>query len=73
MIVYLNGEPVDATEIDSRKHKFIGMFRPPQCPRFKADWICPGCMKIERFVWEETLHYREGCFDVPQYVGITIS
>lgn len=69
----LNGEYVDAESIDPHKHKFIGMFRPAECPRPSFPcyvFICPRGHQNKN-MGDEFTCYLNGCFDLPQYVDIS--
>ena len=69
--VLLDGVYVQPSKVDPGKHRFIGLFRPPRNPLLGAttDCICP-CGGRVRYVHEGEQHYRNGCFDTPQYVTI---
>lgn len=61
--VLLDGVYVQPSKVDPGKHRFIGLFRPPRNPFLGATTDC-SCV----FFGEQ--HYRNGCFDTPQYVSI---
>lgn len=72
--VLLNGTIVEATEINSAKHQFLGTFRParpfPICDNDFNSFYCPTCkMSIQGSggYYGES-HWQQGHFDVPQYV-----
>ena len=67
--VYLDGKPVAPDAVSPEKHRFIGMWRPPRCPKLRGDTVC-SCGDTIRFAQETVKHYRDGCFDVPQYVSL---
>ncbi len=77
----LNGKSVSAGEIDPAKHRYIGMFRPAECPNAKcndpktgqeiyADALICNCGSTLWSVNAIREHYKNGCFDQPQYVDI---
>ena len=66
--VYLDGNLVDGSDIDAKKHRFIGMFREP----YKgADGFvgcsCGGYLQTIQAVYD---HWLMGHFDIPQYKSI---
>ena len=66
--VYLNGNLVSGSEIDAKKHRFVGMFREPykgsdgmvMCP-------CGEYLKSIQAVYD---HWLRGHSDIPQYESI---
>jgi hypothetical protein len=69
--VLLNGKFVKDAAIDPAKHKFLGMFRPPVNPVWNASAIVLCSCGHKLWTREAgALHYKQGCFDVPQYVDI---
>lgn len=70
MKVYLDGVEVEPEAISPARHRFLGMFRLPNPPHFTMNWWCPGCGECTQVVGQEHRHWREGHFDVPQYVSI---
>lgn len=78
--VYLDGKLVDSDLITPEEHKFVGLFRPAQCPdtkyideygnvKFAAVFVC-GC---GQHLWtKESVfsHYSQGHMDTPQYCSI---
>lgn len=77
-LVYLDGQQVSHDVIDPAKHRFIGTFRPPQCPDARytkedgtvayADVIGCRCGQDLWSVEQTQDHWRQGHFDIPQYV-----
>lgn len=69
--VFLDGEQVKASLVTPKKHRFIGMFRPPVDPAAGAGcYVLCRCGQIQKYVHEAGEHYRAGHWDVPQYVTI---
>lgn len=69
----LDGEYVDSKQIDPKKHRYVGMFRPPSDPCLSggvAGYIICGCGLTLQNVGQSREHYLRGCFDVPQYQTI---
>lgn len=70
----LDGKPVDASVIDPAKHKYIGMWRPPEPPQERCDFSLP---RLDAMVaWNNNLRsqdaWRKGELDVAQYVTISV-
>ena len=75
----LDGEHVEADQIDLAKHRFIGTWRPPVVPKeYTKKWCnCPcgdelnhTCSGGIRLGPSPFNHWQNGCFDEPQYVTI---
>lgn len=64
MSVMIDNKEVPASEIDFEKHKYIGLYRPPE----NKIWvkICPCGMDLtsRRNIND---HYKAGHFDIPCY------
>lgn len=74
MSAILDGKPVDASVIDPAKHKYIGMWRPPEPPQERCDFSLP---RLDAMVaWNNNLRsqdaWRKGELDVAQYVTISV-
>jgi hypothetical protein len=68
----LDGEDVLADAISPKLHRYLGMYRPPIDPNAIATCaVLCRCGRILQFREEGTRHYKDGCWDVPQYVSIT--
>lgn len=72
--VILDGKAVNPDEVDPAKHRFLGMFRPAQsmeaeCRKAGAFMQC-SCGQTLMVHGAVDKHWRQGCFDVPQYVTI---
>jgi hypothetical protein len=65
----LDGQPVDPSVIDPAKHRYVGMWRPAES-NLSCGTVCPGCQQIVLSAHSRAIHWRNGCFDVPQYVSI---
>lgn len=65
--VYLDGNLVDSSEIDAKKHRFIGMFREPYKASEKV--VVCNCGRVLK-LYEEYDHWLMGHFDIPQYGSI---
>jgi hypothetical protein len=68
----LDGKQVDASAIDPAKHKFIGMWRPPESSVWDTS-ILNTLPRRERIDYRDAhrndhLSWREGVYDEPQYV-----
>lgn len=70
--VLLDGKKVFATEIDPAKHRYIGMFRPATNPfaNATANVMCT-CGEILQSNPATVRHYKQGCYDLNQYVSLT--
>jgi len=69
--VLLDGKYTDPAEINPAKHRFIGMFRPPIPPELdKWGGYCPECRSVRLHEEKPWSCWREGHFDIPQYVTI---
>lgn len=80
----LDGKPIDPSQIDPAKHRYVGTFRPADrsgLPKLNTHEKCPGCRREFHYYgmttrYEDAIetwladHYAKGCFDVPQYVSI---
>lgn len=70
----LDGKPVDASVIDPAKHKYIGMWRPPEAPQERCDFSLPRHDAM--VAWNNNLRsqdaWRKGELDVAQYVTISV-
>jgi len=74
--VLLNGKKVDFSEVDPKKHKFIGMFRKPYY-EMEREWgigcyIRCSCQTTLQTVDQTYSHWQRGHFDIPQYADIYI-
>lgn len=80
----LDGHKVDASQITSEKHRFIGMWRPPVPPKREAladgaGYTCPGCgggilqNQTNQHLGQIRQCWQQGCFDEAQYVTIPIN
>lgn len=69
--VLLDGKYTPATQIDSGKHRYLGMFRPPTNWMDGANSYCIcACGHTVKYREEGRTHYLRGCMDVPQYVSL---
>lgn len=66
--VLLDGEYVNASVINPKLHKFIGLFRRPQPPNGVGYVLC-GCGEILQSPEVHT-HWMYGHMDFPQYITI---
>jgi hypothetical protein len=72
MQVLLDGRMVAADSVTPERARFVGMWRPPVNPMADpgGDVLCT-CGETLRFRGQETAHYVKGCYDTPQYVGLS--
>ncbi len=70
--VLLDGVFVQPHKVDPAKHRFLGIWRPPINPFLGATtaYICV-CGATLNYAQQTDQHYRNGCFDTPQYVSIS--
>ena len=74
----LDGHNVEADQIDSARHRFIGTWRPPAVPSYNeiekltgSTVQCPCGTNFGRdYHYMMRKHWQGGCFDEPQYVTI---
>lgn len=67
-IAILDGKEVNAEIINAEQHRYTGMWHPPVNPIANptCDILC-NCGEMLKYVGEEVVHYKRGCFDVPEY------
>jgi len=70
MKALLNGKEVEGDEIDPEFHKFIGMFRAPFTMYQGGGIIACECGQHLKCHGEDFTHWKQGCFDIPQYIFI---
>ncbi len=71
---FLDGKVVEASQIDSSKHTFIGNFRDPIPPcddltKSYGVFLCP-CGAALQIREDIRRHWYEGHLDIPQYKTI---
>ena len=68
-MVYIDGRHVAASEVDTARHRFLGMFREPTISPEARGPRC-RCGMLMTFEDEVFSHWQRGHWDVPQYKTI---
>lgn len=69
----LDGKKVDASEITPEKHRFIGVWRDPTPPSLRWSPSLNGCSICNNSYKSLDACWREGHWDLQQYVTISTS